>query len=482
MILDVAVFCKLQHPILIYKFYLFDSVLWIMIERTTLHLVYNEEQSLLFHYPSYSLLNLNDTTFGIIDDFVKGLSVSDISERNKVDIEDIEQYLSNLENVFNKNLSLLRDVIDKKKCINRITLHISNDCNLRCKYCYASGGSYNQNRSLMTKKTAEIFVDFCKENFDYIDKIVFFGGEPCLNIGIMEYICQRFYTYKATGQINSIPKFVIITNGTILNERLLNLIKRYISFITVSVDGEEYVNDYNRVDIKGNGSFKRIASFIDTVKKETDAHIQYEATYTNYHLSEGIAKNDIAFYFKERFGINGYIVDEININKDVKCDDFPDNLEELNICNLPECFMNIMQAILQKSPLAFCQIARKQFAVSTSGYIYPCHMDVGMHSMNLGHIAHENIFNSPNIQQQFPLYDVINKKDKLCGDCWAQNLCEACPRSVFYDADKEEYTICHKGAKCDQQRGYIDKVLLLIGKLKNNQPVWARFISELNKL
>lgn len=453
-----------------------------MIVRTVLHLLQDKEQFLLFHYPSYSLLSLNNFTFGIIGDFVKGISIQEIAARNKVDVEDIKHYLSNLENVFNKNALQLKENTDEKRCINRITLHISNDCNLRCKYCYASGGSYNQSRSLMTKETAGVFVDFCKDNFDYIDKIVFFGGEPCLNIGVMEYVCQKFDSYKKAGKINYIPKFVIITNGTILNERLLDFIGNYISFITVSVDGEESVNDYNRIDIKGNGSFKRIASFIDTVKKKTRAYIQYEATYTNYHVSKGISRDDVVSYFKERFGINGYIVDEINLDKSNNGDNIPSSLEDLRIDNLPECFMNIMRSVIQKSPLAFCQISRKQFAVSTSGFIYPCHMDVGMHSMNLGHISHENIFCSPDIQKQFPLHTLINKKDTLCGNCWAQNLCEACPRSVFYNSDRKEYSICHKESKCDQQRDYIDKILLLISKLRNNQPVWDRFVNELNKL
>jgi hypothetical protein len=43
--------------------------------------------------------------------------------------------------------------ISAKKSIGRMTLHVSNDCNLRWKYCYANGGNYNLSKELMSYKT-----------------------------------------------------------------------------------------------------------------------------------------------------------------------------------------------------------------------------------------------------------------------------------------------------------------------------------------
>ena len=66
-----------------------------------------------------------------------------------------------------------KEIEIKERAIHRITLHISNDFNLRCKYCYANGGNYNLHRHLMTKETAKDFYDFCINNFHHIEKIVF---------------------------------------------------------------------------------------------------------------------------------------------------------------------------------------------------------------------------------------------------------------------------------------------------------------------
>jgi len=38
--------------------------------------------------------------------------------------------------------------------LSRLTLHISNTCNLGCTYCYASGGDYGLGRKLMTSDNA----------------------------------------------------------------------------------------------------------------------------------------------------------------------------------------------------------------------------------------------------------------------------------------------------------------------------------------
>ena len=100
---------------------------------------------------------------------------------------------------------------------------------------------------------------------------------------------------------------------------------------------------------------------------------------------------------------------------------------------LPESFTSILWAISFKKPLVSCQMSSKQFAVSTLGEIFPCHMDVGKECLNLGNIGGKNIFNSCTIQKSFPLFDLLANKRGLCPNCWAHNLCEGCPRELFYD-------------------------------------------------
>ena len=71
--------------------------------------------------------------------------------------------------------------------------------------------------------------------------------------------------YKEEGKIDILPNFVIITNGTILTDRMLAFIKRNISAMTISIDGPKEINDIQRIYKNGKGSYERIAHFIHTI-------------------------------------------------------------------------------------------------------------------------------------------------------------------------------------------------------------------------
>jgi len=187
------------------------------------------------------------------------------------------------------------------------------------------------------------FYDFCINNFHHIEKIVFFGGEPCLNVDVIEYLCSLFYNYKFDKSLKELPKFGIITNGTIWNKRLIGVIKKYITFITVSINGEEKINDTNRIDKQGKGTYYRIAKFIDNIKHIPSVKVQYEATYTKDHIKENITKDDISLFFRKRFDIEGFLVDEISIEEDSNklefsvqnVDNLPSLAEEYGVRFLP---------------------------------------------------------------------------------------------------------------------------------------------------
>ncbi len=70
------------------------------------------------------------------------------------------------------------------------------------------------------------------------------------------------------------------------------------------------------------------------------------------------------------------------------------------------------------------------------------------------------------IQDHYPLFNLINSKEKLCPNCWCQNLCECCPRSFFYDSEAKKYSLTPNSDKCKYQREYIEKILIAIVRLR----------------
>ncbi len=378
---------------------------------------------------------------------------------------------------FNDNINAL------EKKIGRITLHISNDCNLKCTYCYANGGNYNQEKKLMSQQTAIDFVKFFTKRFEKIGSIVFFGGEPLMNYNIIETVCNEFEKLKAIGKIDYTPTFGIITNGTILNEKILEIIKKHISFITVSIDGPEFINDINRKFENGAGSHCKIEKFINCIQSETNAKIRYEATITKEHKLHNITEANVVDYLRNTFQIEGSSAPDIvyDMEKNYLSDESRINIiENDTVVYLSEGFINILSAIVHNIFREMCPIGHNIIAVSVDGEIYPCHMNVGKEHLKIGTIYEQNIFDNPEIFiTKFPYLQSIFKKKEPCINCWAQKICGGCAIRWFFDYAEDKYNNVPNTKMCEQNKKYIETIILEIVKIKKNKEKWNEFINYL---
>jgi len=133
-----------------------------------------------------------------------------------------------------------------------IQWHITGRCNLRCKHCYM--GEYNKDLEL--NEMIEIFNQikgFLSSN-NFIGHVNFTGGEPFLTEYLWELmdLCER----------NEIS-FGILTNGTLIDEKIACKLKRYkkLRFIQFSLEGSAKTHDY----IRGKGSFQKTSKAIKLV-------------------------------------------------------------------------------------------------------------------------------------------------------------------------------------------------------------------------
>lgn len=124
-------------------------------------------------------------------------------------------------------------------------------CNLRCRYCYETLRTFKEIEPTYTVKELVDFIvntEAMKQAMgDNLEeaRVVFYGGEPLLNIPFLEE-CLR---YPAPIPI----RFVLNTNGTRLNLASDVILER-LSAMLISVDGSEYVTDLHR----GQGVCKAI--------------------------------------------------------------------------------------------------------------------------------------------------------------------------------------------------------------------------------
>ena len=110
-----------------------------------------------------------------------------------------------------------------------LTLHLTDRCNLACRYCYVRQGART-----MTPAVARAAVDLAAREGRPAG-LVFFGGEPllCRDL-IMETVAYAEEVRSRTGQ----PFYYkITTNGTLLDEAFLEFSRRHTMVVGFSHDG-----------------------------------------------------------------------------------------------------------------------------------------------------------------------------------------------------------------------------------------------------
>ncbi|HGT1247578.1 TPA: radical SAM protein, partial [Enterococcus faecium] len=138
-------------------------------------------------------------------------------------------------------------------------------CNLYCPYCYAPRNTFfvsQENNVAFLKKLVELNAK----------NIVLIGGEPMMHPKL-DKIIDEIISYGFTS-------ISIITNGTILKEKVLEKIVKYNIDIQISVDG--YTEETN-APTRGKGSLNRVLKNIDILKQNN----------VNYSVMQVLTKETI---------------------------------------------------------------------------------------------------------------------------------------------------------------------------------------------
>ncbi|WP_293372179.1 radical SAM protein [Nevskia sp.] len=148
-----------------------------------------------------------------------------------------------------KNVARTLATKQKPKALT-IWFHVSNACNLSCRYCYIPKLQKATTPSkaagfFMPSETAELatqrLFDFCQsDGFTHL-QIKFAGGEPTLNPDLMQEVC---ILASALSEITGIKVgFRILTNGIFPDEQLLTIFKRFKFGVSISLDGNKESHD-----------------------------------------------------------------------------------------------------------------------------------------------------------------------------------------------------------------------------------------------
>jgi uncharacterized protein len=144
----------------------------------------------------------------------------------------------------------------------RVTVLTTLQCNFACGYCYQGDhGDWNKLAEKMPLDTAARVADWMEQRLDEVAparfSMMFFGGEPLLNIPVIDYLAERMN--DATSRRGVPMSFTITTNGLLLTRALVErLVPRGLSGIKVTLDGDRDAHNRLRPLRGGQGTFDKI--------------------------------------------------------------------------------------------------------------------------------------------------------------------------------------------------------------------------------
>lgn len=394
----------------------------------------------------YILLDVNSSTVHLIDetvyrvmDYFDGNNDEEVIQKLKGEIPeaDLKEILEELHELMKRGELFAPEITEppyfkENALVKSMCLLVAEDCNLRCKYCFAGTGDMGHDRRLMTKEVGKAAVDYIIANSGNRKncEIDFFGGEPLINMPVVKYVTE--YVREKEKETGKKFKLTLTTNGVLLNDENIKWLNDNDISLVLSLDGRKEVHDNMRPDVGGKGSYDKV---LKNFKKMVDSRDGYDyylrGTFTNQNLD---FSNDVISMADEGFDILSV---EPVVLKDSPYgfteEDLPkifaeyDKLTEIYLKRKAEgrgFFFFHFNVDLEHGPcvakrLSGCGAGHEYFAVAADGNMYPCHQFAGRDKYVLG-----NVFDglqNKDLPIEFRNTHVLSKEK--CKECWARFFC-----------------------------------------------------------
>ncbi len=178
-----------------------------------------------------------------------------------------------------------------------VWLHITNNCNLKCRYCFVEDKRSITMSSSILKNVAESLA-FTSRKYNLKRLTVkFAGGEPTLAFPVLEKFEK--YIEKCMEDSATELHFSLLTNGTILNDNILSFLKKPNTGLSVSIDGYEDAHNTFRIYKKTEfGSWETIQNNLGLLKEHNivpyiTSTISAESSHSLPHLLRWIRQNGL---------------------------------------------------------------------------------------------------------------------------------------------------------------------------------------------
>lgn len=397
----------------------------------------NGKNLVLFNYvlPNGVVL-INNKALEILELCDGNNSIDTIGKKLRIREDILEEFLNNLDSY---NIISYKNESKKNRC-NKVLhcwLHITNNCNLNCRYCYINKNNIDMDFDMAKEIIDKLIVSLKEKNFNKI-VLSFSGGEPLLRVDLIEKIIDYCNTFH-----NISFSYRILTNGILIGDRVIKLIKENNVDVRISLDGIKEYNDKNRCYYDKRGSYYDVVDGILYLKKnDIEPTINVVVTKENidglFELTKRLIDFNLPFRFSLEKSNNNIMPSIINVQSKI--------IRKLKSCLklILKCYskgifdnsFNVDDISFNNSTCRNCGVGDNIIAIGSNGDVALCGMDLCR--------PISNIYKDNDLISKINACEVskfnINKVNE-CKSCIWKHVCNnGCPilnYNIFGDFNKK---------------------------------------------
>ena len=323
----------------------------------------------------------------------------------------------------------------EKAMLSSVFLHLTDNCNLRCKHCYALDMSEG-GKELTTQEYITFLEQFYAEGGK---SVVVSGGEPLITKKLKKIL-----------EINPKADIRLLTNATMIDEKWAAYLSKFNISIQVSIDGS---NKSIHDSIRGDGSFEAAITGVEhLIRQGMQKRINFSTTIMKQNLTDmpnifQLAKNMgiscvrfLPLRKQGNAGVNWNIIQNDVTRKDYE--NFYRYVFNHAMLKYPE--LNISSGlsgyVLDSKKIGadgWCPVGKK-IVIDTKGDVFPC-VSLMDDKFKIGNIKTNSIEDlKSNLTLQNLSCARVERKNKIkkCSTCMWKNFCQGSCMGEAYERNK----------------------------------------------
>jgi molybdenum cofactor biosynthesis enzyme MoaA len=321
----------------------------------------------------------------------------------RTEMERLEQFLRE-----NFRLDERIAAIENRKLYS-LEIELTRRCNLECIYCYNS----SSRDPGIPDFDFELLKRILREAYEYgIRSITYLGGEPTLYPQINEII-------KFTKSIG-MEEVVLYTNGTVMNDRLLDTINTFVNSVVIHIDSidPDIFADVHRIDRSSSfGYFESILNNINLLKSSGYSSSKLRHCLTLFLPTYRMLEKTLQWAIRDENMLTSIFIPVVTIGRgsQIHKDDFL-NLEEIKTAYEIRAEVEHRPELLLLGPSEyFKQYQMSTCYISVNAEVYPY---AAMQTI-LGDLSVDKL--SSVIDRSFQEISFSNVG--FCENCFLSNYC-----------------------------------------------------------